>query len=105
VVIGAGHNDWGGIADEIDAVMQYATANGVIKVVWLNLSNRVKPSNYVGSNGELNAAMKRWPQLRVVDWAAFSSNQPSWTGKDGVHLTAAGATAYGQTAAFWLAIK
>ena len=49
-----------------------------------------------GANHQTNvaiaAAAKRWPQLLVADWNAFSTGKP-WFGDDGLHLTTTGATA------------
>jgi hypothetical protein len=104
VVMTAGYNDDGNLDDDIDAVMSYMTANGVTRVVWLNYLDVTKPGRFHEPNADLVGAVKRWPQIQVVDWHAFGAGQKSWVGKDGVHLTGKGAEAFGQTIAWWLAV-
>jgi hypothetical protein len=103
VVMTAGYNDDGNLDDDIDAVMTYMTANGVSRVVWLNYLDVTKPGRFHEPNADLVGAVKRWPQIQVVDWHAYGAGQQSWVGSDGVHLTGKGATALGQTIAWWLA--
>jgi hypothetical protein len=45
---------------------------------------------YRSTNVAIRQAAKRWPQLVVADWNAYSAGKP-WFGSDGLHLTAAGA--------------
>ena len=95
VVIGAGYNDWS-IGPNIDAIMQEATAQGVTAVVWLTYQDVTSASHYAANNAAIVAATGRWPKLRVGQWDAFSEGKTSWFNVDGVHLSGAGATAYGQ---------
>jgi peptidoglycan/LPS O-acetylase OafA/YrhL len=41
-------------------------------------------------------AAKRWPNITVVDWIAFSAPHPEWFEKDGTHLNEIGRIAYAQ---------
>jgi hypothetical protein len=54
----------------------------------------VTPSRSASSRAAILTAARRWPaRVRVLDWAAVSGAQPSWTW-DGLHLTPAGAEAF-----------
>ena len=74
----------------IDRVMRAARAQGAVGVVWVTL--RETRDLYRATNAVIRRAAKRWPQLRVADWNAFSSGR-SWFAGDGLHLTPTGATA------------
>ena len=70
--------------------MRAALAQGAAGVVWVTL--RETRGIYHRTNVVIERAAKRWPQLLIADWNAFSSGRP-WFGDDGLHLTATGATA------------
>ena len=74
----------------IDRIMRAALAQGAAGVVWVTL--RETRSIYHRTNILIAAAAKRWPQLLVADWNAFSTGK-RWFGDDGLHLTTTGATA------------
>lgn len=89
LVVSVGYNDDAhSFARGIDELMRAATADGARRVVWVTLSQR--RSTYDWINLSIRAAAKRWPQLEVADWNAYSAGKP-WFGGDGLHLTGAGA--------------
>jgi hypothetical protein len=91
LIVNVGYNESSdGYRQGIDRIMRAALAQGVAGVVWVTL--RETRSIYHRTNVVIKTAAKRWPQLLVADWNAFSSGKP-WFGDDGLHLTATGATA------------
>jgi len=98
LIVKVGYNEGSqGYGHGIDRVMRAAHADGASGVVWVTLKERGGYSAiYHATNLEIKRAAKRWPQLVVADWNAYSAGKP-WFGSDGVHLTATGAT---QLAAF-----
>ena len=90
LIVDVGYNESSdGYRQGIDRIMRAALAQGAAGVVWVTL--RETRSIYRATNVVIKAAAKRWPQLVVADWNAFSSGKP-WFGDDGLHLTATGAT-------------
>jgi hypothetical protein len=87
VVINVGYNDWTAVYD-VDRVMRALTFAGVRSVIWVTL--RQTTSNYAGNNNRIRAAARRWKQLVVADWNAYSSGK-AWFREDGLHLTPTGA--------------
>ena len=101
MVVMAGYDD-ATIGTAIDQVMTEAEAQGVEQVLWLTyrtntaylLPGGVAASDlYAIHNSDLAAAAQRQKSLKVVDWNAYSTNQPDWFAADGVHLTLPGANA------------
>ena len=91
LIVKVGYNESSfGYSEGIDRVMRAARAQGAKAVVWSTL--RETSSIYTETNRAIRKAAKRWPQLRVADWNAFSHGKP-WFGPDGLHLTATGANA------------
>jgi hypothetical protein len=91
LIVKVGYNEGApGYSDGIDRVMRAARAQGAKAVVWSTL--RETSSIYTETNRVIRRAAKRWPQLRVADWNAYSRGKP-WFGPDGLHLTATGANA------------
>jgi hypothetical protein len=91
LVVNVGYNESArGYREGIDRVMRAALAQGAKGIVWVTL--RESRSIYHASNVAIRAAAKRWPQLVVADWNAYSRGRP-WFGRDGLHLTTSGATA------------
>lgn len=74
----------------IDRVMRAALAQGAKEVVWVTLRETIP--TYHWTNVAIKRAARRWPQLVVADWNAYSSGRP-WFGDDGLHLTVTGANA------------
>lgn len=91
LIVKVGYNEGSsGYGRGIDQVMRAALADGASGVVWVTL--REMSGNYARINGEIRRAAKRWPQLVVADWHAYSAGKP-WFGSDGLHLTPTGADA------------
>ena len=91
LIVKVGYNESSqGYRQGIDRVMRAALAQGVKGVVWVTL--RETRSIYHWTNVAIKTAAKRWPQLVVADWNAYSSGH-AWFGDDGLHLTTTGATA------------
>jgi hypothetical protein len=91
LVVNVGYNESAdGYRQGIDRVMRAALAQGASGVVWVTL--RETRDIYRWTNVAIKTAAKRWPQLVVADWNAYSSGKP-WFGDDGLHLTSTGATA------------
>ena len=88
VVINVGYNDWAAVYD-VDKVMRALKAARVRTVVWVTL--RETTSNYARNNARITKATRRWGNLVVADWNAYSRGKP-WFREDGLHLTSAGAT-------------
>jgi hypothetical protein len=91
LIVKVGYNESSaGYAKGIDEIMRAARADGATGVVWVTL--REESSIYHATNVEIRKAAKRWPQLVVADWNAYSTGKP-WFGPDGLHLSTTGATA------------
>jgi hypothetical protein len=91
LVVNVGYNESAqGYRQGIDRIMRAALAQGADGVVWVTL--RETREIYHSTNVAIRTAAKRWPQLVVADWDAYSHGKP-WFGGDGLHLTATGATA------------
>lgn len=91
LVIGVGYNESAdGYPHGIDLVMRAALRQGARRVVWVTL--RETRDVYRSTNVAIRAAARRWPELVVADWNAYSSGRP-WFRRDGLHLTGTGAEA------------
>jgi hypothetical protein len=91
LIVKVGYNEGApGYSEGIDRVMRAARAQGAKAVVWSTL--RETSNIYVETNRVIKRATKRWPQLRVADWNAYSRGK-AWFGPDGLHLTSTGANA------------
>jgi hypothetical protein len=91
LIVDVGYNESAdGYRRGIDRIMRAALAQGAAGVVWVTL--RETQSIYHRTNVVIRTAAKRWPELVVADWNAYSSGKP-WFGDDGLHLTTTGASA------------
>lgn len=92
LVVDVGYNDSSsGYAQGIDKIMRAAVKQGVRGVVWVTLrAAGGYASDYKSINAEIRTAERRWPELIVADWNAYSAGKP-WFGTDGLHLSASGA--------------
>jgi hypothetical protein len=89
LVVDVGYNEGSiGYGAGIDAVMRAAVAQRAAGVVWVTL--RETRDLYRQTNEAIRRARRRWPQLEVADWNAFSAGKP-WFASDGLHLTPTGA--------------
>lgn len=93
LIVSVGYNEGSqGYGNGIDRVMRAALAEGADGVVWVTLRESGKYSSlYRATNASIKRATKRWPQLLVADWNAYSADRP-WFGSDGLHLSPKGAT-------------
>ncbi len=92
VVINVGYNDWAAVYD-VDRVMKALRAAGVREVIWVTLREASSyASLYAQSNARIRKAARRWRDLTVADWNAYSKGKP-WFATDGLHPTASGAVA------------
>ena len=73
----------------LDRVMRTLLSEGVRTVVWTTFRENGNES-YRLMNGVIRNARRRWPQLKVADWNAWSQGH-AWFASDGLHLNAAGA--------------
>jgi hypothetical protein len=75
VVMNVGYNDAGQFyGRDMDRVMRALRAGRVRSVVWVTLPEL--RSNYRTIDFVIRAAVRRWPQLRIADWARASRGQP-----------------------------
>lgn len=93
LIVMVGYNEDGrGYGAGMDRVMRSALAQGASGVVWVTLRETGRyGALYATTNRAIQRAAKRWPQLQVADWNAYSAGKP-WFGSDGLHLSATGAT-------------
>jgi hypothetical protein len=63
---------------------------------------RERYENYHLMNEVIRNARRRWPQLVVADWNAYSAGRP-WFAPDGIHLNASGAFGLAQLLRAFLA--
>ena len=91
LIVNVGYNESAhGYAEGIDRVVRAARKQGAKAVVWVTL--RETSDLYHETNLAIKRAAKRWPQLRVADWNAYSHGK-AWFRADGMHLTPTGAHA------------
>lgn len=91
LIVDVGYNESAfGYREGIDRVMRAARAQGASGVVWVLL--RETRDVYRQTNAVIRAAQKRWPDLLVADWNAYSSGKP-WFSSDGLHMGVSGADA------------
>ena len=92
LVVNVGYNESArGYGEGVDVVMRAALRQGATSVVWVTL--REATSGYHSTNMAIESAARRWPQLVLADWDAYSRGR-AWFRPDGLHLTSAGALAY-----------
>jgi hypothetical protein len=94
LIVKVGYNESAaGYGQGIDRVVRAALADGATGVVWVTLRESGSyASLYHATNAAIRQAAKRWPQLVVADWNAYSAGKP-WFASDGLHLSVAGADA------------
>jgi hypothetical protein len=89
LVVDVGYNEGPiGYGLGIDDVMRAALAQNAAGVVWVTL--RETRDLYRQTNEAIRRARRRWPELEIADWNAFSAGKP-WFAGDGLHLTPTGA--------------
>ena len=91
LIVDVGYNESAsGYREGIERVMRAARAQGATGVVWVLL--RETRDIYRQTNDVIRAAQKRWPNMLVADWNAYSRGKP-WFSSDGLHLSVTGADA------------
>lgn len=94
LIVNVGYNEASeGYSKGIDQIMRAALAQGATGVVWVTL--REERDIYRSTNVTIRTAARRWPQLRIADWNAYSSGKP-WFSSDGLHMSATGAQGLAQ---------
>jgi hypothetical protein len=89
LVVYVGYNESSaGYGKGIDQIMRAALRQGARGVVWVTL--REERDIYRQTNVVIRTAAKRWPELHVADWNAYSQGRP-WFSSDGLHMGPAGA--------------
>ncbi|HEY1514515.1 MAG TPA: hypothetical protein VGF66_12265 [Gaiellaceae bacterium] len=92
VLIVDGYNDLpASFAADVELTLDTLRDDGVQHILWVNL-HAVRPE-YVQKNAVLAAAALHYPELRVLDWNAYSSAHPEWYQTDYIHLVPAGGVA------------
>jgi hypothetical protein len=90
VVIDVGYSDAASTYRAgLDRVMRALVAAGARRVVWTTLREKGN-SGYRLINMVVRRSERRWKQLRVADWNAWSQGRP-WFSGDGYHLNGDGA--------------
>lgn len=87
VIVNVGYNDWAAVYD-VDRVMRALSRAAVRSVIWVTL--RATTANYAQNNARIRSAARRWKNLVVADWNAYSRDR-LWFRSDGLHLTPTGA--------------
>jgi hypothetical protein len=92
VIVAVGYNDFEEqYADDVRTALAALRDAGVERILWATLRAARHP--YLAMNDAIRDAAERNPDLRVVDWNAYSRNHPDWFQDDGIHLSGAGADA------------
>ncbi len=78
---------------DLDTVMRALARYRVRTVVWLTL--RDPDGSHALENRVIETAPRRWPQLEVADWEAYSANHDDWFQEDRIHPTPLGAANLG----------
>ena len=87
-----GYNDVpASFASDVELTLDTLRNDGVQHVLWVNL-HEIRPE-YAQKNAVLAAAALHHPELRVLDWNAYSSGHPEWYQTDYIHLVPAGGVA------------
>ena len=91
LIVDVGYNESSsGYRAGIDRVMRAARAQGASGVVWVLLRETI--DIYRQTNDVIRASQKRWPDMIVADWNAYSRGKP-WFSSDGLHMSVTGADA------------
>jgi lysophospholipase L1-like esterase len=94
LIVYVGYNESSsGYGKGVDQIMRAALRQGVKGVVWVTL--REERDIYRQTNTTIRTAARRWPQIQVADWNAYSAGRP-WFSSDGLHMSAAGAQGLAQ---------
>jgi lysophospholipase L1-like esterase len=106
-VLALGTNDTanvyvGSTADQSSRVDRMMSVSGNAPVLWVNVpSGPYAASHMQAWNGALERSCGKYPNLRVLNWAAVA--RPEWFIGDGIHYTSAGNAARARAIADGLA--
>ena len=97
-VVELGYNDSSvSYAAEVDQVIAALSARGVQRIIFVNMSTRRTTADYGTMNSILANAAIAYPNVTVLDWNSYSSDQAEWrwfVKDDNVHLTTTGQTEF-----------
>lgn len=95
VIVSIGVNDVSAdYAQELEAALAELNAAGVRHVLWATIHEKPNHTGFEVMNSAIADAALHHPELRVLDWAAYSSAHPEWFQADGVHLQGDGPRAF-----------
>jgi hypothetical protein len=103
VVVMTGYNDWHTtFTSAFERLVAEARAAGAQQIVWLTYRERTAYLNPTGGTPQdrgyaiQNQILRemvmsgRYPDVVVADWNEYTTDRPTWTTTDGVHLTVRG---------------
>jgi hypothetical protein len=104
IVVMTGYNDWNTtFPGDIDQVVAEARRKGARQIVWLVLRTghlysmpghgANSSTNHEWNNHHLRQATLRHPDLKLIDWNAYTIGRPDWFTFDRVHISPSGAIA------------
>jgi peptidoglycan/LPS O-acetylase OafA/YrhL len=79
-------------APVFDEVMQTLLAQGVERVIFINVHRPIGWESYV--NRKFTEGIERWPQAELIDWDALAHTRQNWFIDDQTHLSFRGSEAY-----------
>jgi hypothetical protein len=85
VLVEVGYNDDAPtFAQSVEEAITAVLDAGARHILWVNMHE--SQQQYIGMNQVLVAAARRHSEVTIVDWNAYSRDQPSWFQDDGIHL-------------------
>jgi len=79
------------LGPEIDAIVETLLDAGVQEILWVNVQESAPyPADPAFVNDEIERAVVRWRQVRMVDLDAVFAGHPEWNLDDGIHFNEAG---------------
>ena len=85
----------GATASDLDSIMTVLGPNRL--VVWSTIQLPDDPSRYTyeaSTNEAIAALPQRYDNVRIFDWNAITTQQPSWIYGEGIHMTPEGCQGY-----------
>ena len=85
VLVEVGYNDDAPtFAQSVEEAITAVLDAGARQILWVNMHE--SQQQYIGMNQVLVAAARRHSEVTIVDWNAYSRDQPAWFQDDGIHL-------------------
>ena len=85
VLVEVGYNDDAPtFAQSVEEAITAVLDAGARHILWVNMHE--SQQQYIGMNQVLVAAARRHSEVTIVDWNAYSRDQPAWFQDDGIHL-------------------